>query len=88
MVQPLFGRHRVDNSRRFRQFFFGKARACHILEPLAARQHVQDLVQRPEFVHLLQLFPKIGQREPIGLELLDHRLGLVLIHRFLGLLDQ
>src|SRR2546430_9320705 len=88
-VAALTRRHRADDGvepvevRLLARQLLGRA-----LEHLAEGQHAQDLVERAERTHLLELRAEVLQREGLLAQLLDHRLGLGLVDVLLRLLDQ
>src|SRR5262245_15255166 len=75
-VRALRRRHRRDDRVESSQVrLLGLELLRRPADLLAERQHAEDLVQRAELSHLLQLAPEVLQRERILAELPDHFLG-------------
>src|SRR5262249_59737256 len=83
---PLLGRHRADDRIEATQIrLLAGELLRRALDHLAERQHAQDLIERAERLHLLELGAEVLEGEAVLAELLHHRLGLRLVDVLLRL---
>src|SRR5258706_15870349 len=89
-MRPLPGRHRRDDRvEPVEVLLLTREVADPALHHLAeARDHAEDLVERPHLPHLLELLAEVLQREAVLAELPHHVLGRLLIDGRLRLLHE